>query len=71
MIKFLDFKKNSFFRATGFFNVADTLESSSILIYSEFWMGLYTQIRWREETLIKTVIKRCVNESGIKKGSAG
>jgi len=33
--------------AIGFFNEADTLESSSILIYSESMTGLYTQwIGW-------------------------
>ncbi len=30
-------------RAMGFFNEADILESSSILIYSHLQMGLYTQ----------------------------
>ncbi len=32
------------FCAIGFFNEADTLGSSSILIYSKLLMGLYTQI---------------------------
>ncbi len=31
------------FRAIGFFNEADTLEFSSILIYSQSMAGLYTQ----------------------------
>jgi hypothetical protein len=56
------------FHAIGFFNEADTLESSTILIYSKFQMGLYTQIDWREAAVIKMIIKRCVNEDGIKKG---
>ncbi len=30
-------------RVIGFLNEADTLESSSILIYSELHTGLYTQ----------------------------
>jgi hypothetical protein len=38
---------NFHFRAVGFFNEADMLESSSILIYSELTAGLYTQwIGW-------------------------
>jgi len=32
------------FCETGFFNEADTLESISILIYSELHTGLYTMI---------------------------
>jgi hypothetical protein len=31
------------FHAIGFYNEADTLESSSILIYSQAMAGLYTQ----------------------------
>ncbi len=46
------------FCATGFFNEADTLESSSKLIYSQLQTGLYTHIGWREAVLIKTAIKR-------------
>jgi hypothetical protein len=41
------------FRAIGFFNEADTLESSSILIYSELQTGLYTQWCWLEAVSIK------------------
>jgi len=37
----------------GFFKEADTLESSSMLIYSELQMGLYTQWVWLKATLIK------------------
>jgi len=44
------YKKNQSFRAIGFFKEADTLESSSILIYSELQTGLYTQLVWREAT---------------------
>ncbi len=41
------------FRAVGFFSEADTLESSSILIYSELRAGLYTHpIGW-DAILIK------------------
>jgi len=36
--------KKKYFRANGVFNEADTLESSSILIYSESHMSLYTQM---------------------------
>jgi len=32
-----------FFCAIGFYNEADTLESSSMLIYSQSVAGLYTQ----------------------------
>ncbi len=39
------------------FNEADTLESSSILIYSQLQMGSYTQLGQREAALIQTVIK--------------
>ncbi len=38
----------------GLFNEADTLESSSMLIYSEFKTGLYTQWVGRDATLIKS-----------------
>ncbi len=43
----------SFFCAIGFFNEADTLESSSILIYSELHASLYTKIIGRDDALIK------------------
>ncbi len=33
--------------------VTDTLESSSILIYSKLHVGLYTQVIWRDAMLIK------------------
>ncbi len=33
-----------FFCAIGFFNEADMLESSSMLIYSQLQMGLYTEM---------------------------
>jgi hypothetical protein len=36
------------FHAIGFFNEAETLESSSILIYSDLPTGLYTQSAWLE-----------------------
>jgi len=39
------------FRTIGFFNEADTLESSSILIYSELQTGLYTQWVYRGSRL--------------------
>ncbi len=45
--------KKSYFRAVGFFNKADTLESSSILICSELHSGLYTQRIGRDAALIK------------------
>ncbi len=35
---------NLMFCAIGFFNEAATLESSSILIYSQLQVGLYTQL---------------------------
>ena len=41
------------FCAMGFFNEADTLESSSILIYSHFRQSLYTQKDWPNAELIK------------------
>jgi len=41
------------FPAIGFFIVADTLESSSILIYSEIKAGLYTQETGLDTVLIK------------------
>jgi hypothetical protein len=43
----------TYFRAIGFFNEADTFESSSILIYSELQMGLYTLLGQQEAVLIK------------------
>ncbi len=36
-------KNSGLFRAIWFFNEADTVESCSILIYSELQTGLYTQ----------------------------
>ncbi len=36
-------ERQTHFRAIGFFNEADTLESSSLLIYSESHTSLYTQ----------------------------
>jgi hypothetical protein len=41
------------FRAIEFFNEADTLESSSILIYSELHAGLYTQRIGQDAAFIK------------------
>jgi hypothetical protein len=41
------------FRVIGSFDEADTLESSSIQIYSELHTGLYTQLFRCEATLIK------------------
>ncbi len=41
------------FHEIGFFNESDTLESCSILIYSQLEMGLYTQLVWREVAKIK------------------
>jgi hypothetical protein len=35
------------------YNKADRLESSSIQIYPELQMGLYTQLGWYETALIK------------------
>ncbi len=49
-----------------FFNEADKLESSSMLIYSMLQMGLYTQFVWREAALLKTQIKAWINEGGLK-----
>ncbi len=37
-----------YFRVIGFYHEADTLEFSSILIYSKSKIGLYTQSRWRD-----------------------
>jgi hypothetical protein len=45
------------FRTIGYFSEADTFESSSILIYSQLRMGLYTQLGRQKAVLIKTVIK--------------
>jgi hypothetical protein len=44
--------------AIVFYNEADTLEYSSLLIYSQLQTGLYTQINWQEAMFIETVIKR-------------
>jgi hypothetical protein len=41
----------------GFFNEADTLESSSILIYSELPTVLYTQWFGQDAALIKGRLK--------------
>ncbi len=41
------------FYAIGFSNEPDTLESTSILIYSELHAGLYTQWIWLDAALIK------------------
>ncbi len=43
--------------AIGFFNEPGTLESSSILIYSQLITALYTHWGWQDATIIKTVIK--------------
>ncbi len=43
------------FCAAEFFNEADTVVSSSILIYSQLQMGLYTPIGWQEATVVKRV----------------
>jgi hypothetical protein len=45
------------FRAIGFYNEADTFESSSILIYSWSMIGLYTWRIHQDAALIKVVIK--------------
>jgi hypothetical protein len=50
----------------GFFNGADTLESSSILIYSKLLTGLFTDLGWREAALIIWLLNTRVNESGLK-----
>jgi hypothetical protein len=42
-----------YFRAIGFFNEADIVESSSILVYSELPKGLYTQLGGHEVALIE------------------
>ncbi len=44
--------------AIGLCNEADTLESSSILIYSQLQTGFYTHIGQQEAELIKTAIKK-------------
>jgi len=54
------------FCAIGFFNEADTLESSSILIYLKSWASLYTELGWRKAALIKWQSQAQVNESGLK-----
>jgi hypothetical protein len=46
-------KINKKFRAIGFFNEADTLETSSILIYSKLRAVLYTQSIAMDAVLIK------------------
>jgi hypothetical protein len=50
----------------GFFNEADTLESSSKLIYLESQTGLYTQSVWPEAALFKWKLKAGINEGGFK-----
>ncbi len=42
------FPLERFFVQMGFFNEADTLESSSILIYSQSMVGLHTQRNWQD-----------------------
>jgi hypothetical protein len=42
-----------YFRAIGFFNEADTLESNSILIYLKQWTSLYTRLGMYKAPLIK------------------
>ncbi len=46
--------RHCWFRAMGFFNEADTLESSSIRIYSQLQTWLYAQSGQRDAALIKT-----------------
>jgi hypothetical protein len=46
-----------YFHAIGFFNEADTLETSSVLFYSQSMSGLYTQWGQQNAALINTVIK--------------
>jgi hypothetical protein len=58
------------FRAIGFFNEADTLESSSILIYSDLQTGLYRGLSWHEAALIKWRLKAQVNDGGLKATTA-
>jgi hypothetical protein len=43
--------------AIGFFNKADMLESSSILIYPKSQTSLYTELGWRKAALIKCKLK--------------
>ncbi len=38
----------------GFYNEADTYETSSILIYSQLQTGLYTQCCWQDSALLNT-----------------
>jgi hypothetical protein len=45
------------FRAIGFYNEADTLEFSSILIYSTSEQSIYTQNGWHKAALIKHKLK--------------
>jgi hypothetical protein len=49
------------FCAIGVFNEADTLESSSILIYSQLQTGLYIQLCWQDAALIKRYLKGEIN----------
>jgi hypothetical protein len=46
---------NNFFRAIGFFNEADTPESSSILIYYFLKQSNLYAARWREPIIIKKI----------------
>ncbi len=52
-----EWSTSSKLHAIGFFNEADTLESSSILIYSHSKAGLYTQSGQQDAVKIKMVIK--------------
>ncbi len=53
------------------FNEAGTLESSSILIYSQLQMSFYTQNSRQETAAIKTVIKQMSLIKVDLKGLAG
>jgi hypothetical protein len=54
------------FCAIGFFNEADTLEYSSVLIYLDLQTGLYRGLSWHEAALIKWQLKARVNDGGSK-----
>jgi hypothetical protein len=45
------------FHAIGFFNKADTLESSSILLYYNTEQSINTEMRWHDAALINKIIK--------------
>jgi hypothetical protein len=49
------FKVNKFCEI-GFYNEADTLESSSVLIYSQKEQSIYTHGDWHDAVYIKKVI---------------